>query len=231
MSKRVGVIVPSTNTAVEPELYRHLPSDVSVHTARMHFSGGANGQEEMLDDHLPKAVTDIATMKPDVVLFACTSAGASRGAEFEASLMEDIAAKTGAPTISVMSAVVEELKSRGSKRVGVLTPYPEAANRAIKRALNQAGFEVPVIDGLGITDGFAIANVTTSQLIDFGHQVLKDQDVDTVFVSCTNLFTLDALDELSDAFGKPVLSSMSASLNAVERKLAAPVAGQGAAEG
>jgi maleate isomerase len=223
MSKRVGVIIPSTNTAVEPELYRHLPADVSVHTARMHFSNQPGGQDSMLDEHLPKAVTDIATMKPDVVLFACTSAGASRGAEFEASLMDEIAGKTGAPTISVMAAVVDELKERGAKKVGVLTPYPESSNVAIKRALNEAGFEVPVIEGLGITDGFAIAEVTTKRLIDFGHEVLKDQDVDTVFVSCTNLFTLDALDELSDAFGKPVMSSMSASLNAVERELEAPV--------
>ena len=53
MSKRVGVIVPSTNTAVEPELYRHLPADVSVHTARMHFSSETGGQEAMLDEHLP----------------------------------------------------------------------------------------------------------------------------------------------------------------------------------
>jgi maleate isomerase len=189
----------------------------------MHFSNQPGGQDSMLDEYLPKAVTDIATMKPDVVLFACTSAGASRGAEFESGLMDEIAGQTGAPTISVMAAVVDELKERGAKKIGVLTPYPESSNVAIKRALIEAGFEVPVIEGLGITDGFAIAEVTTKRLIDFGLEVLKDQDVDTVFVSCTNLFTLDALEDLSEAFGKPVMSSMSASLNAVERELGAPV--------
>jgi maleate isomerase len=33
--KRIGLLVPSSNTTVEPEFYRALPEDVSLHTARL----------------------------------------------------------------------------------------------------------------------------------------------------------------------------------------------------
>ncbi|GIW10918.1 MAG: hypothetical protein KatS3mg061_1975 [Dehalococcoidia bacterium] len=37
------------------------------------------GPAAMLDQYLPHAVADLATLRPDAVLFACTTAGALRG--------------------------------------------------------------------------------------------------------------------------------------------------------
>ena len=42
----------------------------------------------MLDEHLPTTAADLATARPDVVVFACTSAGALRGNAYEADLIE-----------------------------------------------------------------------------------------------------------------------------------------------
>ena len=44
----------------------------------------------MLDEHLPRAVADITTTQPDVVAFACTSAGALRGNVAEEALVASI---------------------------------------------------------------------------------------------------------------------------------------------
>ena len=32
---RIGLLVPSSNTTVEPEFYRALPPNVTLHTARL----------------------------------------------------------------------------------------------------------------------------------------------------------------------------------------------------
>lgn len=222
--KKVGVLVPATNTAVEAELNRHAPEGVSFHTARMFAPFGQPGaQEQMLDEAFPMAARDIATIQPDVVLFACTSAGALRGAEYEKKLMEELSAKTGAPAVSVMAAVTTELKEKGFKKVGVLTPYNEETNATIKSALEEQGFDVPVIAGLSVPKPTEIPNTTPETLIDLGNQVLPGHDIDAVFISCTALFTLDNLEKWEKAFGKPVLSSLSASLNQVEAKLGAAV--------
>ena len=35
---RIGLMVPSSNTTVEPEFYRALPRDVTLHTARLYLT-------------------------------------------------------------------------------------------------------------------------------------------------------------------------------------------------
>jgi len=72
--RRVGVIVPSSNTTVETDFMRALPTGVTVHTARMFVAETtAEAERRMIYDHVPKAVTDLATLRPHVVAFACTS--------------------------------------------------------------------------------------------------------------------------------------------------------------
>jgi maleate isomerase len=215
--KRLGLLVPSTNSAAEPELNRHLPPEVTVHTARMRFTPDG-GPAAMLDQYLPHAVADLATLRPDAVLFACTTAGALRGSDYERALMEQIREQTGAPVVSVMAAAIEALRALGARRVGVLTPYPEAGTEQIARALRAAGFEVPVACGLQIP-GVATPELTAEELIAFGREVLADVEVDAVFLSCTDLFTLDALAQFEAAFGKPVVTSLSAGLAALRRVL------------
>ena len=125
--KRVGLIVPSTNTVMEPDLYRHLPDGVTVHTARMLLEGSVTieAEELMLDVYLPECARQIGTLRPDVVVFGCTSAGALRGPAYERELAEELSRTTGAPTITIMGAVVEELRRLKVNSVAVLTPYSQ----------------------------------------------------------------------------------------------------------
>ncbi|MCS6801841.1 MAG: aspartate/glutamate racemase family protein [Chloroflexota bacterium] len=217
--KRVGLLVPSTNSAAEPELARHLPAEVTVHTARMRFTP-EGGPAAMLDTYLPEAVADLATLQPDVVLFACTTAGAMRGSAYEVAMLREIEQQTGAKALSVMAEAVEALRRLGARRIGLLTPYPEEGTRAVAAALVAAGFEVPVAKGLQIA-GVRPPELTPDDLIAFGREALAGVEVDAVFISCTDLFTLDALDQFEAAFGKPVITSLSAGLAAVERALGA----------
>ncbi|MFN8535739.1 MAG: aspartate/glutamate racemase family protein [Dehalococcoidia bacterium] len=219
--KRVGLLVPSTNSAAEPELARHLSDEMTVHTARMRMTP-EGGSEAMLDTYMPEAVADLATLKPDVVLFACTTAGAMRGSKYETELMDWIGRQTGAKTVSVMAESARALREIDAQRVGVLTPYPEAGTKAVADALTNAGFDVAVAKGLQI-EGVRTPELTADDLITFGHDVLAGIDVDAVFISCTDLFTIDDLEKFEAAFQKPVVSSMSAGVAAVERELGAAI--------
>jgi maleate isomerase len=210
-------LVPSTNSAAEPELARHLPDEATVHTARMRMTPDG-GPAAMLDTYLPEAVADLATLGPDVVLFACTTAGAMRGSAYEADLLRAIEERTGATALSVMAEAVAALRRAGARRVGLLTPYPEEGTQAVANALRAAGFEVPVAKGLQIP-GVRPPELTAEDLIAFGREALAGAEVDVVFISCTDLFTLDALDQFEAAFGKPVITSMSAGVEAVRRAL------------
>ncbi|TML99271.1 MAG: Asp/Glu racemase, partial [Actinobacteria bacterium] len=150
MNTRVGLIVPSSNTVAEVDFYRHLPETATLHTARMHLDEVTPDEEAvMLDEHLPGAITDLATLRPDVVVFGCTSAGALRGKASERELIAQIGERTGAQTISVAAAVRNAIAARRAQRVGVLTPYVDALNDKIQSSLEQEGLDVVGVRGMG----------------------------------------------------------------------------------
>src|SRR5690625_214479 len=97
-NRRIGVIVPSTNTMVETDFWNNVAPGVSVHASRMYLEETtADDERRMVTEFLPGAVRDLATCRPDVVVFACTSAGAVLGVEAEEELIADLARQTDAP--------------------------------------------------------------------------------------------------------------------------------------
>ena len=219
--KRVGLIVPSTNTVMEPDLYRHLPAGATVHTSRMLLEGSVTieAEELMLDVYLPECARQIGTLNPDVVVFGCTSAGALRGPAYEQELAGEISKATGAPTITIMGAVVDELNRLDVKSVAVLTPYSEEINDTIKDSLESSGFTVPYINGMDVKGAFNIAAVTPDEIVDYVRSELAGVESDCLFVSCANLKSVDVLEQIREVAGRPVVTSNQAVLEGVKRTI------------
>jgi maleate isomerase len=213
---RIGLVVPSSNTVMEVDLYRRLPPDATLHTARMKLvETTPEGESEMLDEHLPIAVRDLATARPDVVVFGCTSAGALRGNDYEAGLIERISQDTGARTVSVAASVRRAIGMTGARRVGVITPYVDSLNDKIEASLAADGFEVAGVHGLGITENFTIAAVEPAEIAAFAADRFGDGGIDLLFASCTNFRAFDARERIEDALQVPVVTSNQAALEAV----------------
>jgi len=225
MSARVGLIVPSSNTVAEVDFYRSLPAGSTLHTGRMFLEDTTpEGESVMLDEHLPRAISDLATARPDVMVFGCTSAGALRGNAYEAQLIRRIADETGAETFSVAASVRRAITSRSARRVGVVTPYVDSLNDKIRDSLEADGLEVAGIRGLGITDNFAIAAVAPERIAEFAVECFGGAEIDLLFASCTNFRALDARERIEQQLGVPVVTSNQAALEAVLDHLGAPSA-------
>jgi maleate isomerase len=225
MSTRIGLIVPSSNTVAEVDFYRRLPGGCTLHTARMFLEETTpEGEGVMLDEHLPRATSDLATCRPDVTVFGCTSAGALRGNQYEAQLIDRIGRQTGASTFSVAAAVRGAIRSAGFRRVGVITPYVDSLNEKIVSSLEDDGLEVVGIHGLGITENFAIAEVEPERIAEFATECFAGADIDLLFASCTNFRAFDAREEIHQALGLPVVTSNQAALAAVLDHLGVPAA-------
>jgi len=215
-SLRVGVLVPSSNTVVENDFSTTADSRYTVHTARMFLATTtAEKEREMLTDHAPQAARDLGSAQCDVVVFACTSAGALLGIEGEAQLIEDLKNLAGAPVISTNEAVANKLRGLGAKKVAVFTAYVEELNAQIKKTLEDRGIEVTQIDGMGITDNVEIANVAPEEIVEFVRSSITSSDHEAIFVSCTNLPAISAIEELEKEFKVPVITSNSATVDAV----------------
>ena len=225
MSTRIGLIVPSSNTVAEVDFYRRLPAGCTLHTARMYLEETTpEGESVMLDEHLPNAITDLATARPDVTVFGCTSAGALRGNAYEARLVDAIESQTGSATLSVAASVRWAIRATGGRRVGVITPYVDSLNDKIAQSLQDDGLEVAGIQGLGITENFAIAEVEPGRIAQFAAQCFSESDIDVLFASCTNFRAFDAREDIHQALGLPVVTSNQAALAAVSDHLGVPAA-------
>ncbi|QGH70703.1 aspartate/glutamate racemase family protein [Pseudactinotalea sp. HY158] len=215
-ARRIGVIVPSSNTVVEQDFAASQIPGVSVHTARMYLAETtAEKEREMISIHAPRAARDLGTAACDVAVFACTSAGALIGLDGEARLVAELAEVAGCPVISTNEAVARKLKEIGAERVAVVTAYIDELNIGIRRTLEERGVHVTEIHGMGITDNVAIADVGPAQIVEFARRHIDDRDIDALFVSCTNLPAMESLDALTAEFGVPVITSNSATIDAV----------------
>lgn len=228
---RVGLLVPSSNTVMEPDLWRALPAGATLHIGRMYLEDTTpEGEERMLDQHALPAARDLATAKPDLIIFGCTSAGALRGNAYDADLCRRISEASGVPTVSVIASVRRALAATGARRVGVVTPYVDALNQPIRASLEADGIEVARIAGLGISDNVRIAEVPVAEVVDFAVRELHGLPIEAVFVSCTNFPAVAALPELERRFEVPVVTSNQAAIAATLDLLAAaaaPAAGDG----
>jgi maleate isomerase len=227
-SKRVGVLVPSSNTVMEPDFWRALPPGATLHTARMFLEDTTpEGEHRMLDEHVLPAARDLATARPDLIVFGCTSAGALRGNDYDAELCRRISDLSGVPTVSVIASVRRAIAASGARRVGVVTPYVDALNQRIRESVEADGVEVATIAGLGMTDNFEIAAVPRREILDLAERTLRGLAVDLAFVSCTNFPAVAALPELERRLGLPVVTSNQAAIAAVLRMLDAAPAERG----
>lgn len=221
--QRVGLVIPSSNTVMEVDFYRHFEAPVTVHTGRMFMEETtAAGENRMLDEFTMPAVAAVSTARPHVVVFGCTSAGALRGNAYDAQLCDRIAEESNARAVSVIRSVREAIERRGAERIGVITPYVKELNDKIRESIEESG-DIQVVDilGLGIDENFTIAEVPPSEIVDFAVRSFSGRDIDLLFASCTNFRAVEALPQLEASLELPVVTSNQATLEAVDQVLAA----------
>lgn len=218
--RRIGLMIPSSNTMMEPDFTSQLPPGTTVHTARMFMRDTtAEGENRMLDEFALPAARDLGTANPDVVVFGCTSAGALRGNAYDTQLCAQISEAAGAPVVSTIASVRSAVHASGARRVGVITPYVDELNEKIKESIEADEVEVVRIAGLGMTDNFQIAQVPHDDIVDFAEKSLGGLSIDLVFASCTNFAAMAAIPAIAERLGLPVLSSNQAVIAATLAQL------------
>jgi len=213
--RRIGLLVPSSNTTMEPEFYKMAPRGVSIHTARMRLVETTSEKLFEMAEDSDRAAALLATTEVDVIVYGCTTGSLLGGVEWEERLVQRIENETGILTLSTSRAVVDALKALSVERVGVATPYTDDLNRLEVAFLESHGIGVTAIRGLGLvrnvdigrTDGAAVEGLVKAVV----------DGADAVFISCTNLPTIDLIEPLEAELRRPVVTSNQASLWAALR--------------
>ena len=216
-SRRIGLLVPSSNTTMEPEFHLMSPVGVSVHTARMKLVDVTpEGLVEMADD-AERAASLLASAAVDIIVYGCTTGSLVGGVEWERHLVEEIESLTGLSTFSTGGAVVKALKDLELERIAVATPYTDVLNRLEQVFLEAHGFEVTAMKGLGLIRNLDIGATEAETITDLVRSIVDRTD--GIFISCTNLPTVNILEPLERELKMPVVSSNQASIWAALQEL------------
>lgn len=214
---RVALLVPSSNTVMENDLHRGLPADrYTVHTDRMYLVETTREAEvAMIERHAPAAAADLGTLNPDLFVFGCTSAGSLFGLDHDARVCRELGQRAGCPALGVITSVSEAIARRGARRAAVITPYNADLTQAVAGALESEALVVAAAEGMGITVNVALADPRPEEILAFARDRLAGVDFDLLFVSCTNFRAHEAKASLEAAFGRPVVTSNSAVIEAI----------------
>ena len=169
---RIGMILPSSNTVVEPvasamvaDLCAALPADVapvSVHFSRFALTAVQvdNPAATYYDSGaLLGAAKLLADARCHVICWN-GSAGGLVGFERDRQLCREITAATGSAATTASLALLDSLKHAAVRQFALITLNPPEMNETIKAHFAQEGFACAAsTHRTGITDNFAMAQV------------------------------------------------------------------------
>ena len=106
---RIGVIVPSVNTVVEPWFSHVCPPGVTVHAARMFLDNNLTPESlvRMDQDEGMRAVKQIMSCKPASVAYCCTASSIVQGLEYDGRLNHELNHAAGVPAFTATRAIIE----------------------------------------------------------------------------------------------------------------------------
>jgi len=216
--KRIGLIVPSTNTTCEMEFHKLLPPGVSVHTSRV-FLPEDKSPEDRIDsiirmgDGLLEGARLASGVGPDILVWACTVGSFIKGKGYDTLLAEKIKQQIGLPLVTTSTAIVEAFKILKVKKIAMATPYIDEINRREKEFFEHSlkGLKVVNMSGLGIIPNLQKGQLTPESAYVAAKQVHTGSS-ECILISCTNWRTLEIIDVLEKDLGKPVVSSVQATI-------------------
>jgi maleate isomerase len=212
---RLGMLTPSSNTALEPitaDMLAGLP-EVTAHFARFRvteiaLSPGALAQ---FDDTAILAAADLLShAKVDVIAWNGTSSG-WLGFDADERLCKRITAATGRPAATSMLALNTALSRTSVRRLGLVTPYRADVQTRIVANYAALGIECVAERHLDIQDNFAFAEVEPDVLETMIREVAASRP-DAIAITCTNLRAARLVSRLEQALGIPVYDTIATAL-------------------
>lgn len=227
VQRGVGVVAPF-DFALDRELWRWAPDDVSLYLTRLPFvpvpvtvemAAALSNQR-----NVRKATRAVLAPEPHVVAYACASGSFVHGRRGERQLERGMLA-AGAPAATTTSgALLEAIRVLGVRRIAVVTPYIDSVTERLLAYLHEGGVEVVSSVGLGLLSH--IWKVGYSEVVNAVTAVDRPE-ADAVFVSCTNVPTYDIIAPLERMLGKPVLTANQVTMCSALTRFGAPAMGDG----
>jgi maleate isomerase len=209
---KIGIIVPSTNTTVQPETDAMRPPGVTNHIARIHIPDLplTNDTEfeqmvEAIGPDLFGAVDRVMTCRPQHLVMGMsipTFWGGRAGAE---DLLARLGKRAGVPVTMGSMACVDALRQYPSVRtIGILTPYQPVGDTHVRRFFEESGYAVAAVHSLKQPSEVQIAHATEARIRE-ALEALAASGANAIVQAGTDLAVADLAEDAERLLGRPVI--------------------------
>ncbi|MBF0278965.1 MAG: ectoine utilization protein EutA [SAR324 cluster bacterium] len=209
--KRLGLIALATDLTSERDFARMFPLDqVGIFATRVAYQNPTT--PENLRKMGPRLSAAAELILPgeslNAICYSCTAASFVIGdREVEESIH---AARPGIPVVTPTKSARLAFSALGVQRIAVLTPYLPETSEPLFEFFSRYGFEITRMECFGLEDDREMARVSISSIVDAACRI-DSPETEALFVSCTALPAVWAVEEIEQRIGKPVVSSNQAS--------------------
>lgn len=209
---KFGLLGPSTNTIVQPDMDDLRPVGVTNHYGRIEIPGMSVASDEdflrlvqLIQDNTLHAIDVLKTCEMGAMVMgmsATTFWNGRKGAEEYLKVLQE---RAGVPVSCGSFSVEAALNAYGAKRVAFLSPYFDVANAQVRRFLEDCGFTVVRDIALKRPSPVQIAH-TTDAMCRQAILQLDGDDVDAIVQVGTNLSMVRLAAAAELFLGKPVIA-------------------------
>jgi maleate isomerase len=208
---RLGMLTPSSNTALEPltaAMLAGLP-EVSAHFARFRvteISLGSASQGQFELEPILQAARLLADARVDVIAWNGTSSG-WLGFERDEALCAAITAETGVPACTSVLAFNEVMAASGRRRFGLVTPYLDDVQARIVANYRAHGFDCVAERHTGQCVNFEFAELPEERIVGMAREVAAARP-DCLTTFCTNLRAAQLVEGIERELGIPMYDTV-----------------------
>ncbi|MQY13935.1 Maleate isomerase [Streptomyces sp. RB5] len=223
----VGVVAPF-DFALDRELWRWTPDDVSLHLTRTPYVPAEVSLDlaRLVSEHqtLREASRALVAVEPEVIAYACASGSFVDGLAGQRAVAGAVAGAAGVPAVTTSGAMLEALETLRVRRVAVVTPYTRSVTDALAAFLAEGGITVTGRAYLGLTR--LIWRVSYREVMEMARQAVGAMRPDALYISCTNLPTYDVIPQLEAELRLPVVTANQVTMWSALRRIGAGAVGR-----
>jgi len=216
MQRKIGVVVPCANPAVEPEIHKLVPNSYFPYVARFPNYLDLDLKQRLTKyrSDLPEAINTLKGLGLDGILVACTGSSYPIGLSGDKKWTDEASEQLGKPVVSAAGSVAKVLQALQTKELVLISPYPNWLTEELTTFWGAAGYKITEV--VEINKSGSIYDLTKSEIAKTLREALsrsgEKRPNRVLLVAGTGVPSLEPIEEMISSVEIPVVTSQIAGI-------------------